>query len=79
MTITVFTRPRCVSCNATKHLLDQLGLEYDVIDVSIDTAAGIMLVDAGFRAAPVVRVAYETGEADWWSGFRDDRIRALAE
>ena len=30
MSITVYTKPACVQCNATKKALDRAGLEYDL-------------------------------------------------
>ena len=34
MSITVYTKPACVQCNATYRALDKAGLEYDIIDIS---------------------------------------------
>ncbi len=34
MTITVYTKPACVQCNATYKALDKQGLSYEVVDIS---------------------------------------------
>lgn len=71
--ITVYTKPACMQCNATKKALDKAGLEYDLIDISLDDDAREYVMALGYLQAPIV-VAGE----DHWSGFRPDRIRALA-
>lgn len=74
MTITVYTKPACVQCNATQKALERAGLEYDLIDISLDDDARDYVMAMGYVQAPVV-----TAGADHWSGFRPDRIKALAE
>lgn len=73
MSITVYTKPACVQCNATYRALDKAGVEYSVIDISEDAAARDYVMALGYLQAPVV-VAGE----DHWSGFRPDRIKTLA-
>ena len=72
MSITVYTKPACVQCNATKKALDKAGLEYELVDISLDDEARDYVMALGHLQAPVV-VAGE----DHWSGFRPDRIRSL--
>ena len=71
--ITVYTKPACVQCTDTKKALDKAGLEYTMVDISLDDEARDYVMALGHLQAPVV-VAGE----DHWSGFRPDRIRALA-
>ncbi|MEV6767879.1 glutaredoxin-like protein NrdH [Nocardia sp. NPDC051030] len=73
MTVTVYTKPACVQCNATYKALDKIGVEYDVIDISENSDARDYVMALGYLQAPVV-VAGD----DHWSGFRPDRIKALA-
>lgn len=73
MAITVYTKPACVQCNATKKALDRAGLDYDLIDVSVDTEARDYIMALGYLQAPVVEV-----DGEHWSGFRPDRIRGLS-
>lgn len=73
MTVTVYTKPACVQCNATKKALDKAGLDYELVDISVDDTARDYVMSLGYLQAPVV-VAGE----DHWSGFRPDSIKALA-
>jgi glutaredoxin-like protein NrdH len=73
MSITVYSKPACVQCEATYRALDKKGLEYDVVDVTQDPEALALVRELGYLQAPVV-VAEDTH----WSGFRPDQISALA-
>ena len=71
--ITVYTKPACVQCNATYKALDKNGLDYAVVDITTNDEARDYVMGLGYLQAPVV-VAGD----DHWSGFRPDRIKALA-
>ena len=73
MTITVYTKPACFQCKATYRALDKAGLDYSTVDISVDAEALQQVKDLGYAQAPVV-IAGE----DHWSGFRPDKIKALA-
>lgn len=73
MDITVYTKPMCVQCDATKRALNKAGLEYKLVDITEDAEALAQVKSMGFLQAPVV-----TTENDAWSGFRPDKIKALA-
>ncbi|MGY4101960.1 glutaredoxin domain-containing protein [Nocardia sp. R16R-3T] len=70
--ITVYIKPQCPQCDATKRTLDNLGFAYQVVDVTQDPAARQRLVDMGFQGAPVV----EAGDIRF-SGFRPDKLKML--
>ena len=72
MTVTVYTKPACVQCNATYRAMDKAGVTYDVVDISQDAEALERTRNLGYMQAPVVIT-----DADHWSGFRPDRIKAL--
>ena len=72
-TITVYTKPNCVQCNATYKALDKQGIAYDVVDISLDDEARDYVMALGHLQAPVV-----VAGGEHWSGFRPDRIKALA-
>ncbi|MBD7919913.1 glutaredoxin-like protein NrdH [Cellulomonas sp. Sa3CUA2] len=74
MTITVYSKPACVQCTATYRALDKLGHDYTVVDISQDADARDYVMSLGHLQAPVVVVGGEN-----WSGYRPDRIKALAE
>lgn len=71
--ITVYTKPACVQCNATHKALDKQGIEYNLVDITEVPEARDYVMSLGYLQAPVV-VAGE----EHWSGFRPDRIKALA-
>lgn len=73
MTITVYTKPACVQCNATYKALDKQGLSYEVVDISEVPEARDYVMALGYLQAPVV-----VAGGEHWSGFRPDRIKALA-
>ena len=72
MSITVYTKPACVQCNATKRALDKAGLEYELIDLTEDAEALEAVKAMGYQQAPVVMAG-----GDHWAGFRPDKIKAL--
>lgn len=74
MTVTVYTKPACVQCNATYRALDKKGITYRSVDISQDPAALERVRSLGYMQAPVVIT-----EQDHWSGFRPDKINELAE
>ena len=73
MTVTVYTKPSCVQCNATYRALDSKGIEYEVLDVSQDEQALAAVKELGYLQAPVVIT-----DEGHWSGFRPDKIDELA-
>ena len=73
MTVTVYTKPSCVQCNATYRALDKKGITYQSGDISTDPAALEHVLSLGYQQAPVVIT-----DGDHWSGFRPDKISELA-
>lgn len=74
MTVTVFTKPQCQQCEATKRRLNERGITFETVDLSENPETLAQLVHAGYRQAPVVI----TPDASW-SGYRPDLIDELAE
>lgn len=72
MDITVYSKPLCVQCDATKRALNKAGIAYDVVDVTEDAEALAHIKSLGYVQAPVV-----ISGADHWSGFRPDKIKAI--
>ncbi len=71
--VTVYTLPSCVQCESTKKYLTSKDVPFEVVDLSEDATAMEMVKTLGYQAAPVV-IAGE----DHWSGFRPDKLSALA-
>ena len=73
MTVTVYSKPACVQCTATYRALDAQGIDYEIFDVSVDDKALETVKNLGYMQAPVVVTS-----DDHWSGFRPDKIQAIA-
>ena len=73
MSITVYSKPNCVQCDATYRALNKHGLQYEVVDITQDPEALQTVKALGYQQAPVV-----FADGDHWSGFRPDRIKAAA-
>ncbi|MEE8736973.1 glutaredoxin-like protein NrdH [Bifidobacterium subtile] len=72
--VTVYTKPDCVQCDATKRTLNKYEIPFTEIDLTADMDVLDRLKAAGWMRAPIV----ETADGEMWSGFRPDRIRDLA-
>lgn len=77
-TITVYSRPDCQPCKATKRKLEQLGAKYTAIDVTEDPDGLALIRDLGYLQAPVV-VVRDGGEVIHWGGYAPDKIRWVAD
>ena len=73
MTVTVYTKPGCDQCTATYLQFDKAGIEYTVVDLTEDAEARAHVQSLGYLQAPVVVAGDQH-----WSGFRIDRIKAVA-
>jgi len=71
--VTVYSKSNCSQCKATYRQMDKFGIEYMVVDVETDKDSFDALVAEGYRAMPVVKT-----DSECWSGFRPDKIQALA-
>lgn len=69
----MYSKPLCVQCDATKRALNKAGVSYDVVDITEDADALATVKSLGYVQAPVVITS-----EDHWSGFRPDKIKALA-
>lgn len=76
MNITVYSKPRCQQCMATKRKLDAFAVLYETIDITEDPGSEQLVKRLGHQQAPVVVVRDANGDMiDHWSGFRPDRIK----
>ena len=53
MTVTVFTKPHCPQCDATKRQLTKLGVPFETVDLTQNPSTLEQLQAAGFQQAPV--------------------------
>lgn len=72
--VTVYAKPLCVQCDATKRALIKAGIFYDLVDITEDDDARAEVKALGYVQAPVVLT-----DKEHWGGFRPDKIKALAQ
>lgn len=76
MEVTVYTKSGCVQCHATTTLMDCLGIDYELVDISNSPGIVTFLQGEGHKSLPVVFVDYEES-TESWSGFRPDLIKQM--
>jgi glutaredoxin 3 len=52
--IKVYSKPNCPYCDMAKQLLESKGVAFEAVDISVDSEARQMLMDAGFRSVPQI-------------------------
>ncbi len=72
MSVTVYTTPNCVQCNATKKHLERRGIDFNVVDLSENPDKLEMFLAQGLRTAPIV-----VTDNGIWSGYRPAEIDAI--
>ena len=72
--VTVFTKPHCPQCDATKRQLTKLGVPFETVDLTQNPSTLEQLQAAGFQQAPVVITPDNS-----WTGYRPDLIREVAQ
>lgn len=73
MAVTVYSKPDCVQCEATKRALTEKQIPFDLVDLTADEKSFAFVMELGYRQAPVV-----VADDKHWAGFRPDLIAALA-
>lgn len=71
--VTVYSGPDCQQCKMTARVLTEAGVAFTSVDISTDDQAREFVQSLGHRTVPVVVTPTEN-----FSGFRPDRLRALA-
>lgn len=73
--VAVYSKPDCQPCKATKRSLDDRGVTYTSVDVSVDPAGLAYIQKLGYTSVPVVVVTAE-GSLVSWSGYNPELIDA---
>lgn len=71
--ITVYSNPNCTQCEQTKRYLSLKGIEFESKMIQDSPEVMPLIEEKGYRSAPVV-----VTPDDSWSGFRLDKLSALA-
>lgn len=72
--ITVYTTPLCVPCEALKRALKSRGVAFKTVDLLIDEEAAERLEDEGIRSAPALEI---DGKFYVGASLTDERLDAL--
>ena len=73
--ITIYTKPNCVQCDATKREFTKRNVPYKETPITEDLLDDFRA--KGYAQAPVVEVS-GAGKEDSWAGFRIDKIKEWA-
>lgn len=77
--MTIYTKPGCQRCAATKRAATKVGITPIMVDVAADQDAADALRARGELELPVVSVTDSAGsEVRRWSGFRPELVRDAA-
>ena len=76
MTITVYSKPACVACDATYRKLNKHGIEYKSVNI-MEALTFVRGLDHSYAQAPVVLVEFADGTSAHWSGYRPSSIEGL--
>lgn len=79
MRITVFSKPSCGGCTATKRWLDHRGIQYSEVNIAENAVALQEVKELGYQSAPVVLIEYPDGRTIHWSGMRPDLLATHVE
>jgi glutaredoxin-like protein NrdH len=72
MKITLWVKPGCSQCDASKRQLDKRGIIYTTRWLNKSPKAVQRFIELGLTAAPIVET-----DTKRWSGFRLDKIKSL--
>ncbi len=66
--VVIYSKPRCVQCNASKLYMSNKGIIYTEVDASKDESAAAYLKSLGYTGVPVTVVETGTQPVHWY-GF----------
>ena len=79
MDVTIYSKPNCPQCEATKRKFTKEGVAFREVDVTEDRRAFMRVRDEwGYQRVPVIEVRDEGFDVRW-DGFRPDRMKAVID
>ncbi len=79
MDVTIYSKPNCPQCEATKRKFTKEGVAFREVDVTEDKRAFMRVRDEwGYQRVPVIEVRGEGFDVRW-DGFRPDRMKAVID
>lgn len=71
--VTVYTQPGCQPCRAVYRKLTELGVEFDIRDVSTNEDDLKKVRELGYQQVPVVVAS----DGSHWYGYVPDKLESL--
>lgn len=71
--VTVYSKSNCLQCEATFIILDEKGIEYEIVKIDESPDALTYVKSLGFQSAPVVT----SPDLKPFSGFRPELLNQL--
>ncbi len=72
--VVMYSTPSCKYCNVAKEFFDNNGVEYEVIDLTVNPEKKAEMMElTGQMGVPVIRI----GEEDVMVGFKEEKAREL--
>lgn len=79
MDVTIYSKPNCPQCEATKRKFTKEGVAFREVDVTEDRRAFTRVRDEwGYQRVPVIEVRGEGFDVRW-DGFRPERMKAVID
>lgn len=73
MSVVVYSKPGCMQCEQTKNYLKKKGVDFSVVDISVDQEAFDRVAGMGYKNVPVV----VAGDQHWY-GFIPSKLGSLS-
>lgn len=71
--VTLYSKPGCPQCMATKRAFDKNGIDYNYVDVTQSDDDYSYVADTlGYKGVPVVET-----DTEHWSGYKEEKIKGL--
>lgn len=77
--LTVYSKPHCPHCEQAKSWLDSNKIEYEVVDVSVDSLALEMLREQGHKSVPQLYLNGEVFVSGGYEGLKTQDPEVLKE
>lgn len=74
MKLKIYVKDHCPQCRMTEQLLEQLSINYEVVNITKNEELRSKLRSQGYLQTPVVITSKNT-----WTGFRPDCIKSLVK
>lgn len=78
-TLTIYTKPGCQYCAAAKQYLNENGIEYVEVDITVNEDKANWLRNQGFKSLPVIYAGDEPLINGGWTTLKTMRKHEIME